>query len=134
MKKQFVPIIYVVMLVACGSITIIPAPRPIPAFDSSNSGIAKSLSGEYLPLVKVAPIYPREAAQQGLEGWVIVEYTVNENGKPVDISVFDESPEAVFTETSIAAARQFVYKPLIVDGKIVKAQGVRNLFTYRLQR
>src|SRR5690606_14300555 len=36
--------------------------------------------GEYLPIIKVAPIYPRSAAQRGIEGFVVLEFTVNEAG------------------------------------------------------
>ena len=36
--------------------------------------------GEYLPIVKVAPIYPRRAQTRGISGYCIVEYTVTTTG------------------------------------------------------
>ena len=42
--------------------------------------------GEYLPIVKVAPQYPRRALSRGLAGWVIVEFTVTEAGTVRDPS------------------------------------------------
>ncbi|MEM8564684.1 MAG: energy transducer TonB, partial [Pseudomonadota bacterium] len=36
--------------------------------------------GEYLPIVKVAPIYPRRAQSRGISGYCIVEYTVTTSG------------------------------------------------------
>ena len=44
---------------------------------SLEGGLAlESGDGEYLPIVKVAPVYPRRALQRGIEGFVIVEFTV----------------------------------------------------------
>src|SRR5690606_31982176 len=39
-----------------------------------------SSDGEYLPIVRVEPIYPTRAASRGIEGYVIVEFTVTTNG------------------------------------------------------
>ena len=54
----------------------------------SSSGMSSG-DGEYLPIVKVAPIYPRRAQTRGISGYCIVEYTVTKTGsirdpKPVD--------------------------------------------------
>ena len=35
--------------------------------------------GEYLPIVKVAPVYPARALRMGIEGYCIVEFTVMPN-------------------------------------------------------
>src|SRR5690606_20820240 len=43
--------------------------------------------GEYLPIVKVAPIYPARALTRGLEGYVIVEFTVTRAGTVKDVVV-----------------------------------------------
>ena len=42
---------------------------------SINASGMSSGDGEYLPIVKVAPIYPRRAQTRGLEGFCIVTYT-----------------------------------------------------------
>ena len=36
--------------------------------------------GEYLPIVKVAPIYPNRALSRGIEGYCIIEFVVTRNG------------------------------------------------------
>ena len=43
--------------------------------------------GEYLPIVKVQPQYPRRALSRGMTGWVIVEFTVTELGTVIDAMV-----------------------------------------------
>ena len=53
----------------------------IAADSSLASGLALDAGdGEYLPIVKVQPIYPRRALQRGIQGYVIVEFTVTKNG------------------------------------------------------
>ena len=43
-----------------------------PDISISTGGFGIS-DGEYLPIVKVQPIYPRRALSRGLQGWAIVE-------------------------------------------------------------
>ena len=53
---------------------------------SLDGGLAlESGDGEYLPIVKVAPVYPRRALQRGIEGFVIVEFTVTKQGAVRDL-------------------------------------------------
>jgi TonB family protein len=87
---------------------------------------------EFLPIVRVAPVYPVRAAQQRLEGHVIVEFTVTENGTVADVAVV-ESSDSVFEQSAIDAALRFRYRPRIVNGEAVRVPGVRNVFTYRLE-
>jgi periplasmic protein TonB len=90
--------------------------------------------GEYLPIVKVAPIYPVSAASRGIEGECIVEYTVTANGSTRDIRVVEERcPQREFRKPSLAAAARFKYKPRIINGEAVEVVGVQNLFVYNLK-
>lgn len=92
-----------------------------------------SSDGEFLPIVKVAPQYPRSALSRGIEGYCTVEYTVTKNGSVRDPVVVDASPEGIFDRASIQAALKFKYKPRVIDGEPVDVPGVRNKFTYTLQ-
>lgn len=84
---------------------------------------------EFLPIVKVAPEYPPEAAEIGLEGYVIVEFTVNEEGSVEDPFIV-ESSSPIFEQAALDAARKFKYQPRLVNGVPVKVPGVRNRITY----
>jgi protein TonB len=88
--------------------------------------------GEYLPIVKVAPIYPRRAQSRGLEGYVIVEFTVTRTGTCKDARVV-ESSNSVFERAAVAAALKFKYKPRVIDGEPVEVPGVRNKITFQLE-
>jgi protein TonB len=107
---------------------------------SMNTGFSLS-DGDYLPLVKVAPAYPRRALMSGLSGWVIVEFTVTQAGNVKSPFVIancaipkqgDEAPtckdrpNSIFDRSAIAAASKFKYKPKVISGEAMATSGVRN--------
>jgi protein TonB len=99
----------------------------------STSGMATG-DGEYLPIVKVAPIYPRRAQTRGITGYCIVEYTVTTSGAIRDPQAIDCQPSGVFDKASVKASLKFKYKPRVVDGEAIEVAGVRNKFTYELEQ
>jgi protein TonB len=90
--------------------------------------------GEYLPIVKVAPVYPPRAMQRGLEGWVLVEFTVTASGTVRDVGAVDADPKGVFEDAAIEAAQKFRYKPRVVAGKAVDVSGVQNVIRFELEK
>jgi len=112
---------------------------------ASGPGMTVS-NGEYLPLVKVQPIYPRAALERGLEGWVMVEFTVNDIGAvenaaviehcafiPRDDRQCDGYPNPIFDKAALKAASKFKYKPRFIDGVAVATAGVKNMITFELE-
>ncbi|MEX2481023.1 MAG: energy transducer TonB [Gammaproteobacteria bacterium] len=89
--------------------------------------------GDYLPIVKVAPIYPQRALSRGLEGTCIVEFTVSRSGTIRDARALPDQCDRAFEKASVDAALKFKYKPRVIDGQAVEVPGVRNKFTYRLE-
>ena len=98
----------------------------------SSSGMSSG-DGEYLPIVKVAPIYPRRAQTRGISGYCIVEYTVTKTGSIRDPQAVDCQPSGIFESASVKAAEKFKYKPRVVDGEPIEVAGVQNKFTYELE-
>ena len=45
--------------------------------------------GEYIPLFKVQPVYPRRTQERGTEGFVIVAFTITESGTITDPYVIE---------------------------------------------
>ncbi|MEQ9397420.1 energy transducer TonB [Haliea sp.] len=107
------------------------APRAQVNVQISATGI--SGDGEYLPIVKVAPVYPRRAQTRGISGYCIVEYTVTRTGSIRDPRAVDCQPSGVFESASVKAAEKFKYRPRVVDGEPIEVAGVQNLFTYELE-
>tara|TARA_B100001142_G_scaffold244034_1_gene243252 strand:- start:183 stop:782 length:600 start_codon:yes stop_codon:yes gene_type:complete len=89
--------------------------------------------GEYLPIVKVAPVYPARALQRGLEGYVIVAFTVTAAGTTRDASVV-ESTSTLFERAALEAALKFKYKPRVIDGEAVEVPGVQNKISFEITK
>jgi protein TonB len=90
--------------------------------------------GDYLPIVKVAPIYPQRALSRGIEGYCVVQYVVTKNGTIRDPFVIDsQCTSSLFHSASLQAALKFKYKPRVIDGQAVEVPGVQNKFTYEIE-
>lgn len=85
-----------------------------------------------LPIVKVAPIYPDRALNEGIEGHVLLEFVVTETGAVRDAVVLEANPSGVFEQAALKAVAKFKYKPRIVDGRPVETTGVRNRIAFEI--
>ncbi len=92
-----------------------------------------SSDGEYLPIVKVAPVYPRRAQTRGIEGYVILEFVVTKTGSVRDPVVIEAKPPGIFNRAALQAALKFKYKPKVVNGEPIDVAGVQNRITFELQ-
>jgi protein TonB len=100
----------------------------------AGTGGMSASDGEYLPIVKVAPIYPRRAQSRGIEGYCIIEYVVTKSGAIRDPQAIDCQPSGMFERASLKASLKFKYKPRVVDGEAIEVAGVQNKFTYELEK
>ncbi|MCP8900857.1 energy transducer TonB [Gilvimarinus xylanilyticus] len=110
---------------------------PTAAADDFTINLAQP--GDYLPLVKVAPHYPRRALTRGMEGEVVVSFTVTRTGATRDVIVISaETLEGeatrVFNSAAIRAAEGFKYKPKVENGVPVEVHGVQNRFIFELSK
>jgi protein TonB len=88
--------------------------------------------GDYLPIVKVAPIFPLRALARGVFGECLVRYTVTTAGTVKDVEVIeDRCTSLLFHRPSREAAQRFKYKPRVIDGEPVEVRGALNMFYYR---
>ncbi len=99
----------------------------------SSFGLA-STDGEYLPIVKVAPMYPARAQSQGIEGWVLLKFTVLESGAVADPVVIESQPPGVFDEAAKKAVLKFKYKPRVENGKAIAVTNVQHLIRFELDK
>ncbi|MFT4924690.1 MAG: TonB family protein [Phenylobacterium sp.] len=70
--------------------------------------------------------YPKEAYEKGLEGWVWLEFDVDESGAVKDVDILDAYPDKTFNRAIYNAVRRWRYETFSVDGK-VKSYGNRSL-------
>ncbi|AOT10348.1 TonB family protein [Pseudoalteromonas luteoviolacea] len=71
------------------------------------------------------PDYPEQAARQGIEGWVWLEFDIDTTGVVKNITVIDDYPKNIFTSSLINAVKVWRYKP----GKAKKNHSLIYHFT-----
>ena len=102
-------------------------------------------TAEYQPLFKRVPTYPRRALVRNTEGYVLLEFAVDEMGFVRNPVVIDSKAVAApgtdalgvvrdFETAAIEAARKFRYAPKFVDGQAVAVEGVRNRIVFEMSR
>jgi len=113
----------------------IPATPTETDIEISGAGFSLGVGeGDYLPIVKVAPIYPQRALSRGIEGYCVVQYTVTRQGRIRDpVVIEDQCTNSMFHHSSLQAALKFKYKPRVIDGQAVEVTGVKNKFTYVIE-
>jgi protein TonB len=112
------------------AISAVPVETDIEMTGGFSLGVGE---GDYLPIVKVAPIYPNRALTRGVEGFCVVQYTVTSLGSTKDpVVVESQCTSSLFHRASLNAALKFKYKPRIIDGEAVEVPGVQNKFTYEI--
>ena len=88
--------------------------------------------GDYLPIVRVAPVYPARALSRGLEGHVDLSFTVTTTGTVIDpVVIFSTS--SLFERAAISAVLKFKYKPRVVDGVPVDVPNVKTRITFKIE-
>lgn len=83
--------------------------------------------GDIIPLQRIAPQYPRRAATEGIEGYVVIQFIVNADGTVREAKVIEGRPRGVFDAAAISAALKWKFKPKVVDGKPVDQRGTQKL-------
>ena len=81
--------------------------------DISNLGSGTS---NLIPLVKIAPRCPPEAALAGTNGEVLLNLLVNSMGRVEEIKLIKANPPRVFNREATKAVRRWQFKPKTVDG------------------
>jgi protein TonB len=84
-----------------------------------------SADGDAVPLVRVPPQYPERAAQRGIEGRVLIEFTITKSGSVKDAKVIAYEPSTIFNKAALKAISQWKYNPKIKNGKPVEQRGLR---------
>jgi TonB family protein len=101
----------------------------------------------YQPLFRQAPKYPKEMRQRRIEGSVVVEFTVNEEGFTENAHVIkavtsdpdrttkalaSEDEEKSFAVAALAAVKKFRYAPRFENGVAVPVENVKVRVSFKL--
>ena len=133
-----------------------PKPPPIPDLDLSDTRLGQDLGamvvgvgvdldlgagpdlgaaasdGDVIPIVRVSPQYPIRAAEQGIEGWVELMFTISATGAVLDPVVTAARPARIFDRAAIRAVSRWKYNPKIEDGQALERPGVTVRLRFEL--
>jgi protein TonB len=110
----------------------VPAPQVSADTSLSGPGGMNIAEGDYLPIVRVAPVYPARALSRGLEGYVDLSFTVTSAGTVRDPIVLYSS-SSLFDRAATRAVLKFKYKPRVVDGVPIDVPGVKTRITFQIE-
>jgi TonB family protein len=90
----------------------------IEAETKNDNNALTRLQGSQRPhkIKEVRPVYPVEALKKKIAGAVVVEAAIDEKGMVTNARMV-KSPDPLLTEAAIAAVKQWVYEPYVVNGK-----------------
>lgn len=81
----------------------------------------------------VKPVYPEEAAKQGIEGMAMIEATIDDKGNIVSARVLPvENSRPQLEEAALTAVKQWKYEPYVKNGKALSVTFTVTL-NFRLQ-
>jgi protein TonB len=98
-----------------------------PIAGQMGKGGAGMFDGDLLPLQRIPPQYPRDAARAGITGWVQLEVLVNADGSVRSAKVTDAKPRGMFEASAVAAVMRWKFKPKIENGKPVEQRGAQKI-------
>ncbi|MGB5740542.1 MAG: energy transducer TonB [Woeseia sp.] len=110
----------------------VPPPTVAQNVDIGGPGGMNIAEGDYLPIVRVAPVYPSRALSRGIEGYVDLSFTVTTAGTVKDPVVL-QSTSSLFDRAATQAVLKFKYKPRVVDGQPVEVPGVKTRITFKIE-
>lgn len=89
-------------------------------------------NSELRPIVRVDPRYPNDAAREGIEGWVELQFNVDKTGSVTDVNVIKAQPKRVFDSAARRALLRWKYKPAMRDGQPITQTGLSVVLEFSL--
>ncbi len=89
-------------------------------------------NSELTPMFVVQPTYPLRATMREIEGYVIVQFSVREDGSVANPIVVESEPDLIFDESALAAISRFKFKPREVGGDPMQVDSVQLRFSFTL--
>ena len=107
------------------------AARPNLGFKGKKAGVFAD--GSYVPIFQVPPVYPRRALERGMEGCVMLKFTVTKVGSTKDPMVEWAVPPGIFDRAAMRSALKYKYKPQIRDGEAIEVPNVRTVVIFKIE-
>lgn len=93
---------------------------------------SNNVDRDAMPISQVEPQYPIDAQRKGIEGWVRLNFDIDQSGSVVNISVVDSNPKRVFDKAARRALKRWRYKAKYIGGEPVIQQGINVQLDFSL--
>ncbi len=103
-------------------------------FEIAGLSFNAPVDGDALAIVRVPPRYPSRALARGIEGWVLLEFTIDEIGQAVNPIVLESDPPHIFDVVAIVAVKKWKYRPMMENGRAVPRPGVRQIVSFEIAK
>ncbi|WP_444995593.1 TonB family protein [Aliikangiella sp. IMCC44359] len=88
--------------------------RPTPSNDKNTAK----------PLQVKQPCFPAKAVRQKAEGWVQLEFSLDNKGRPKQIISLDDSPKGMFQNCALSSLKHWVFEVPVTHEKEARYQFV----------
>lgn len=78
------------------------------------------IDGSLTALKRTQPAYPASARRRNIEGWVQVQFVVNEHGQPEQIRVLAAKPTDIFDRSVVESISRWRFRPGTINGAAVR--------------
>lgn len=89
---------------------------------------------EMVPIVRTTPVYPNRALQKHIEGFVVVSFSVDEQGNVSNPSVTYAEPEGYFERAALQSIAKWRYAAKVENGQPVAVHGVQQRIVFEIAR
>jgi protein TonB len=89
--------------------------------------VDRNEEGDVVPLVRIQPQYPRDAAMNQIEGYVTIAFTIDETGSVRSPRVVEARPPRIFDRAALRAILRWKFKPRVVDGVATTREATQTI-------
>ncbi len=82
---------------------------------------------ELIPVMRIAPQYPRAAARDGISGYVVFELVINPDGTVRSAKPIKAQPRGMFEAAGNQAIMKWKFRPKVEEGKAVESRGTQQI-------
>ena len=106
----------------------------LPAYQPINSpNLFNPETGQLVLAIGFPPVYPRSAIKRGVEGYVVVGFSVGSSGDVFNPFIIEAEPKGVFEKSALKAILKFKYKARTEGGRALSTDGQRYIFRYEME-
>ncbi|KGJ89435.1 energy transducer TonB [Thalassotalea sp. ND16A] len=83
---------------------------------------ASGQTTHFQPIMRIEPIYPKQALTDLTNGYVLLSFTIEKNGKVSEVFAEEAYPKGIFEKSAINAVKKWKYAQIDQKEKQVKVK------------